>query len=262
MPSFRANRRPIEVAEFSGRYWELGDASAPPIVLLPSQLARGQAYLRTAQAIAARGFRVVMVEMPGSGGGSRLHEPWTLKDYAPWVAAFLQRLSLRGVTLIGHSNSGATALVVAAEDPALVGRLILADSTGARPLGSIPGVIACHAPEFPFEYWFNWRAGPDVFYNMLMHWRNFWGQVGSAVREVVIDRAPRVRTPTLVAWGWHDHTVPGDCAKLFARAIPGARLYWSEDGRHDWIIERPEEFAGVIARFVNHPQSFPMPAGR
>jgi pimeloyl-ACP methyl ester carboxylesterase len=253
VPSFRANRIPINVAGFRGRYWDLGDAVAPVVVLLPSQLARGQAYLRTAHAIATRGFRVFIVEMPGSGGGSPLPEPWTMQDHANWAAAFLEQMSLLDLTLIGHSNSGAAALLVAAEHPQRVANLVLADSTGARTLGSIPIVIARHAPEFLFEYWFNWRAGPDVFYNMLTHRRNFWGQVRSAVGEVVIDRARRVRAGTLVAWGRHDATVPADCAELFARAIPDARIYWSKEGRHDWIIERPGEFADAVERFALIP---------
>jgi 2-hydroxy-6-oxonona-2,4-dienedioate hydrolase len=239
----------IRVGGVAGRFWDMGDAGEPIVVLLASPLARGQAYLRTAHSIAPSGMRVILVEMPGSGGGSRLERPWGIEDYGRWVAGFLDRLSLHGVTLIGHSNSGATALVVAAEYPARIAKLILVDPTGARPLGSIPGVIFNHGPEFLFEYWFNWRAGPDVFYNMLVHWRNFWGQVRAAVNEVVIDRAKRVRALTLVAWGRHDRTVPVDCAELLARAVPGAKIYWSADGRHDWIIEHPDEFAGMVRRF-------------
>jgi pimeloyl-ACP methyl ester carboxylesterase len=250
VPSFRANRQAVDVAGFRGRYWDIGPRDGPVVVLLPSQLARGQAYLRTANAIARRGLRVVVVEMPGSGGGSRVEPPWTKDHYARWLAGFLERLRLSGVTLIGHSNSGVAALLVAAGQPQRVAGLILADSTGARDLGTIPGVLASHTPEFPFEYWFTWRGGPDVFFNMLVHWRNFWAQVRCAVNDVVIQEARRVQAPTLVAWGAYDATVPVDCAELFRNAIPGARLYWSPDGRHDWIIEHPEEFAAMAAAFV------------
>ena len=248
--SFRANRQAIDIAGFRGRYWDMGPADGAVVVLLPSQLARGQAYLRTANAIARRGLRVVVVEMPGSGGGSRVEPPWTKADYARWLAGLLDRLGLSGVTLIGHSNSGVAGLLVAGNEPGRVAGLILVDSTGARDLGTIPGVIANHTPEFLFEYWFNWRAGPDVFYNMLVHWRNFWAQVRCAVNDVIVEEARRVRAPTLIAWGVHDKTVPVDCAELFRGAIQGARVYWSREGRHDWIIELPEEFASMVAGFV------------
>ena len=252
MRTFRANRQLIRISGIAGRFWDIGDPSAPVIVLLASQLARGQAYLRTANAIARHGLRVILVELPGSGGGSRLDPLWALDQYARWIAALLIRLSLELVTLVGHSYSGATALMVATKFPERVAKLVLVDSTGARPLTSIPGVIARHAPEFLFEYWFNWRAGPDVFYNMLVHWRNFWSQVRSAVEEVVIRQAAQVRIPTLIAWGAHDVTVPVDCAELLAQAIPCSEIYWSREGRHDWIIERPDEFALMVGDFVRN----------
>jgi pimeloyl-ACP methyl ester carboxylesterase len=257
MPTFRANRQAINVAAFRGRYWDTGDRGSPIVVLLASQLARGQAYVRTANAIAAYGLRVILVEMPGSGGGSRLDSPWTMHDFAQWVGGFLDRLSLKDVTLIGHSNSGAAALLVAAQSSQRLAKLILVDTTGARRLTSIPGVIARHTPEFLFEYWFNWRAGPDVFYNMLVHWRNFWTQVRSAVDEVVIDQATQVRIPTLIAWGAYDFTVPVDCAELFANVIPRGEIYWSREGRHDWIIERPDEFSATVARFATSSEVLP-----
>jgi pimeloyl-ACP methyl ester carboxylesterase len=261
MPSLRANRQLIRINSAAGRFWDIGDTSAPTAVLLASPLARGQAYLRTAYAIAARAMRLILIEMPGSGGGTRLDTPWTYDNYAQWVAALLHRLALQDVTLIGHSNSGATALITAANFPQRIANLILVDSTGARPLSSIPRVIWNHAPEFLFEYWFNWRAGPDVFYNMLVHPRNFWTQVRAAVHDVVIDRAPRVQAPTLIAWGKHDRTVPPDCADLLAQAIPDATIYWSPEGRHDWIIEHPDEFADIARRFQltspSRPPTFP-----
>ena len=251
MRTFRAHRQLIRVTGFAGRFWDTGDPAAPVVILLASQLARGQAYLRTANAIARHGLRVILVEMPGSGGGSRLDAPWTMHCYAQWVVDFIERLSVQRVTLIGHSNSGAAALLVAVQRPQRLAGLILADSTGARRLTSIPGVIARHTPEFLFEHWFNWRAGPDVFYNMLAHWRNFWSQVKSAVVEVVIEPASSVRVPTLIAWGAHDLTVPVDCAHLFRIAISDSQFYWSSEGRHDWIIEHPGEFATMVCGFVS-----------
>src|SRR5688572_33260619 len=98
MPSFRANRQRIRVNGAEGRFWDTGDLTAPTIVLLASPLARGQAYLRTAHQIAAQCFRVILLEMPGTAGGSRLDTPWGFHEYSQWVAALLQRLALQNLT--------------------------------------------------------------------------------------------------------------------------------------------------------------------
>ena len=261
MPTFRANRQAVRIGGCTGRFWDTGDVGAPVVVLLPSQLARGQAYLRTANAIAGGGLRVFVVEMPGSGGGSRLEAPWVVDDYAAWLWGFLEWSGLERVTLVGHSQAGATALEVAADYPGRVAGLVLNDAVGARVLGSIAGVIARHTPEFPFEYWFNWRAGPDLFHNLFVHWGNFWAQIRSAVGEVLIERARRVRVPTLLAWGAHDVTVPVDCVGLFRAAIPHAEVYLSAEGRHDWVIERPGEFSAMVAGFVGQRKHPARPLG-
>jgi pimeloyl-ACP methyl ester carboxylesterase len=60
----------------------------------------------------------------------------------------------------------------------------------------------------------------------------------------------RVSIPTLVAWGERDHTLPPRCAAEFARILPVTRVYLSRRGSHNWLIQRPDEFAAAVGEFA------------
>jgi len=48
---------------------------------------------------------------PGSGRASKLRRPWRFEDYADHLLRVLEQLDLRDITLIGHSNSAAVAMI-------------------------------------------------------------------------------------------------------------------------------------------------------
>jgi pimeloyl-ACP methyl ester carboxylesterase len=215
------------------------------IVLLASPFARVGLYRPLIDALSAS-FRVIAVEMPGCGCAARLRQAWTFEAYARWVAAFLERLDLENVLLIGHSYTGAVAIKLGAS-PGRVTRIILADSVGGNGPRSILAVLVGCAMCVPLEIRFVLRGVPHLTYNLLRHSRNFLVQFWRAVRADVRDDAPRVRGPVLLAWGALDFVMPISGARQLEALMPGASLVVSQRGSHDWLIERAEEFAGVVS---------------
>jgi pimeloyl-ACP methyl ester carboxylesterase len=59
-----------------------------------------------------------------------------------------------------------------------------------------------------------------------------------------------VRVPTLVVWGAEDRIIPVECGRLYADAIPGARLEVIDGCGHWPHYEKPDELAGVVSRFL------------
>ena len=72
-----------------------------------------------------------------------------------------------------------------------------------------------------------------------------------SVYQDLRPHAARVRAPTLLAWGARDHTIPIRCAHTLRGLIPGASLYVSRHGSHDWMIDRAPEFASVVRAFID-----------
>jgi pimeloyl-ACP methyl ester carboxylesterase len=109
-----ARRSTIEAGPTRLSYLEwAGDG--PPLLLLHGITSSASAFWQAAPALAALGHHVFALDMPGHGESdvSAAHTP---DDIAALAAALIVGRGLRGVSLIGHSWGGATALALASGD--------------------------------------------------------------------------------------------------------------------------------------------------
>jgi pimeloyl-ACP methyl ester carboxylesterase len=247
MQENQRNQRKIQVGEHEAHVVELG--SGPPVVLLSAMLIWTATYAPMVQRLCQR-FRVIAVEMPGSGRGSRLPVPWSFEQYAEHGARVLEALELDRTALIGHSNSGAVALIMGALYPERIAKLALLDPVGADPTGSAVQLMLAHAWNIVDELRFSLRAAPGLAYNIFRHPRDVLNQLRLAANERLTGYASRVVVPTLLGWGARDRTVPLRDAHLLHRLIPGSALHVSAAGSHDWLIEKSEEFVEVFTAFA------------
>jgi pimeloyl-ACP methyl ester carboxylesterase len=243
----RASERQIQVGEHQAHVVEIGDG--PPVVLLAAMLLDAETYAPLVERLCPR-FRIIAVEMPGSGRGSRLSVPWTFEQHAEHGARLLEALELDRTALIGHSTSGAVALIMGALHPERIARLVLVNPVGADPLGSALDLMLAHARDLPLEPRFALRAAPAFLYNLVHHPRDVVNQVRLAARENLTGYASRVAVPTLLGWGARDITVPLRDAHLLHQLIPGSALHVSATGSHDWLINEPVNFAEVFGAFA------------
>jgi len=251
-PIFRGRRpgsyeRRVSVDGMTGWYTDVG--KGPTVVILASTLVLARSYEWTIDCLASH-CRVVTVEMPGAGRATPPPRPWGFEDYGRWVAGVVRELRLAQPTVVGHSNSGGAALAAAALHPHSVGRLVLADTVGGDASPSLPRVIAGRALDAFLEPRLTLFGWHHVIGNALRHPPNFFGQVWKSVYDDLRPYAPRVRAPTLLAWGARDHTIPIRCGRALRDLIPDASLYVSPRGSHDWMIDRAPEFAGALRAFI------------
>jgi pimeloyl-ACP methyl ester carboxylesterase len=59
-----------------------------------------------------------------------------------------------------------------------------------------------------------------------------------------------VTTPTLVVWGRDDRIVPLECAERYQKTLPHARLEIVDGAGHFVDMEKPDELASLVTRFV------------
>lgn len=102
----------------------IGD-SGPPVVFLHGLFGQGRNFTTVAAAIAERGWRVTLLDLPNHG-----HSPWTDRlDYdvlAGVVGSELEELG-EPVRLLGHSMGGKTAMTLALRRPELLAGLVVVD---------------------------------------------------------------------------------------------------------------------------------------
>jgi pimeloyl-ACP methyl ester carboxylesterase len=218
------------------------------VVLIPSMLVLARSY-RPLVTLLAEHSRVLTIELPGSGRGSQLERPWTFEDYAHWLGRCLPMLGLQRPTVIGHSDSGAVALGLAAFYPELVGRVVLADSVGVerQPLLNVLGGRAVDAA---LEWQLTASGLHHPVYNLVRHWRNFVNLVAASAAATLPDYIQRVRVPALIAWGGKDHTMPARFAAQLQAALPRASVWRSSRGSHDWLIVQAGLFSRALRSFV------------
>ncbi|MFG2545107.1 alpha/beta fold hydrolase [Streptomyces sp. NPDC048594] len=104
-----------------------GPPQAPPLLLVHGTGASGASWGPVVPALAAR-HHVVRVDLPGCGQ-SPPAESYEVPAQADRVAALLDDLGLRSVTVAGHSSGGYVATALAERRPDLVGAVALV-STG------------------------------------------------------------------------------------------------------------------------------------
>lgn len=105
---------------------ELGGAGSPALVVLHGLLGSSRNWQSAGAALAARGPRVVALDLRNHG-----ESPWAddcgFAAMAADVASWLGRAGLGPVHLLGHSLGGKVAMRLAAERPGLVARLTVVD---------------------------------------------------------------------------------------------------------------------------------------
>jgi pimeloyl-ACP methyl ester carboxylesterase len=247
---------PVEIGGFRGRYTVLGSAGNDPLLLLPSPLTCAEIYCSTAEEL-ARSYRVYVVEMPGGGWSPPLSQPWTMADYASWLAAFIDASHLRGATVVGHSYAGGPAILLPALYPGRAGRVVIADGVGAGGPYSLGQIVAGRLVDTAeVEFKLAARGGHYVLSRALRDLVSFLRQSRDARRVDLTAHAAAVSVPVLLAWGAKDHTIPPRAARILAGALPHAEIFIFPKGSHCWLITHAREFAELIAAWVPRSENW------
>jgi pimeloyl-ACP methyl ester carboxylesterase len=243
----------IEADGHRARISEAGDGERVAL-LVATMFALTETYAPTADELVRRGFRTITIELPGTGRSSKLREPWSFDQHAAWLAHAIRALRLdeqrHRLTLIGHSNSAAVVMTLAARHPELAARIVLEAPVGAIDQPRLPAILMGRALDCLLERRLTIGGMPHLLFNLLHHPRNLVYQLELAVARQAWH-LPAIDVPTLLALGTRDHTIPmrSSIARL-RQLIPAAQLYLSPTGSHDWIITHPDEFAEAVNDFV------------
>jgi len=90
---------------------------------------------------------------------------------------------------------------------------------------------------------------PRILNNLLRHPRNLVVAFWRAVRADVSAVAIQVSAPVLLPWGRWDFVMPVRGAMRLNKLLPVSQLHVAYRASHDWLIERPVEFADAVRSF-------------
>jgi pimeloyl-ACP methyl ester carboxylesterase len=247
--------------------WYEVEGAGEPLVLLHGGLCTNESWAAQRPELAAR-FRVFLPERRGHGHTPDVAGPLSYADMARDTIDFLAAVVREPAHLVGWSDGGIVALLVALARPDLVRKLVLIGAH-SEPFSRVtPGAEAMLAgatpdsPEFamlrrPYE-----AASPDG----PAHWAVAVGKFTEMLRRAEPSNPAavlgRLGAPTLVMVG--DDDLPGleHTIALF-RVIPGSELAVVPGTSHLLAMEKPALVSRLILDFLlNEPVATFMPIRR
>jgi pimeloyl-ACP methyl ester carboxylesterase len=218
-------------------------------------------------ALLAAEHRVLAVDFPGFGSSGPPPAGVTLAGFAAGVIELLRELGVYRAAVVGLSMGGYVALELAAQEPGLVSRLVLADTRAGpdSPEGAAGRERFAARAEKNGVGWIAdemlpklLRPQPDP---AVARWvagliaRATPAGVAAAQRAMAVraDHGPtleRLRMPVLVLSGGEDALIPPQESARMVERLPNARLELLPGAGHLSNLEEPELFNRALVSFV------------
>jgi len=208
-----------------------------------------------------RDHRIYAMDLPGHGRSDGIGRD-LVEDYVGDLTAFMDAVGLNSAIWIGHSLGGAIALHAALHNPhRVLGLGMVASGARLRVDAELLGLISREA-----------AFGSAL---KLIGDRSFSASVDSRLKQLAIQRMGemrsavllgdfvacnafdesshlgQIRVPTLIVCGADDRMIPPRASEALHSAIPHSELVVLPDAGHMLMLERPEQTAAVLARFIN-----------
>lgn len=213
-----------------------------PLILLHGNGEDGSYFEHQLSPLAAH-FRVIAVDTRGHGQTPRGSAPFSIRQFAEDLLAFMDRLGIAKAHLLGFSDGGNIAMVFALAHPERVEKLILdganLDPSGVKRSVQIPIEIGYRIAKL-FA-----KKSPEARKNAEM--------LGLMVNDPDVrpEELARIQSPTLVVAGDRD-MIREQHTRLIAQSIPGAELVILP-GDHFVANKNPEAFNDAVLRFLLAP---------
>lgn len=216
----------------------------------------------TFQAIVSRlkdDYRMVALDLPGFGATSPPDKDWGLSDYAKFVARFCDKLQLKPMVVIGHSNGGAIALRAVSTGELSPDRLVLLASAGLRAehktrrkaLRLLAKAVKLPVLLLPASWQRNLKKrayaliGSDLFVV-----ENLQGTFKRIMTDDVREDAEKIDIPSLLLYGSNDSVTPPADGEILSDRLHEGKLVVSPGAGHFLHHEKPEEVNRLIEEFL------------
>jgi pimeloyl-ACP methyl ester carboxylesterase len=265
----------VYVAGTAFAYRELGPCRGTPLIMVNRFRGTMDEWDPAFIDALARERRVILFDNAGvarSGGTAAT----TLAGWADNVAAFARAIGLKQVDVFGFSFGGLVGQELAYRHPALVRRLVIAGSgagyvegaslradalaVATRPVNTDEDFLFLFFRDTPTSqaagraHLARLRTRPDAFAARVSE--ATWKAMLAAGSDVgtpetsLLNRAPTLNKPVLVANGIDDRMIPTVQSFALAQALPNARLILYPDSGHAFMFQHIQAFSTDVLDFL------------
>lgn len=262
----------VAVGDLSIRVTEVGEGA--PVVFLHGSGpgASGPSnFAANALALAAHGYRALLVDSVGYGASSKpVDRPYTLDFMAGCALDAVAALGVERATWVGNSQGGAQAIWLALHRPERVERLVLMAPGGLEPRETYLGLRgirsmmrALYGPEGLTLDGMRMVFQRQVYDPALVPEDLIAERFAAAQQQPlhvfqtmqVPDQSGRlgeIACPVLALWGMDDVFCPVSGAQRIAEAVPEARVVLFTRCGHWVMVEKQAAFDCYLLDFVQH----------
>jgi len=242
-----------------------------PLVLASGLLLTDRMYVQTLSRLAGAGFRVVAVDVAGSGISD---DGKGLDEYGLLLGRVLEELGVERAVLAGHSLGGRLVTELAAHSPERVVALLLVDASVGAPWDSLVRLVGWAPPSVgvlgamlladtlgtvPFARDLGQAAKlsrlavPVMVGHLTAPWRLFGPGLSAlyaAASAPLLDHVGRTGTPVVAVHGDCDLVVPLASARDTARRT-GGELVVVHGATHSWLLQDPETLPAIVRELLD-----------
>jgi len=256
--------------------WDAAEPTgASPILLIHGWGGTGSYWEETARKLSATN-QVIVPDLPGTGRSQPVKPAQNMFDQVDTLAFILDELELDRVQVVGHSMGGAMSLLLTDIRPTRIERIVLTSLTFFRTveqeriyravmrgfqvsirfrpdwLAAVPGVSNMMAR----HYFHQVPADKDVLKQGLLAYLQLDGATAMACARNATD--PRIKeagvnaqAPTLLIACRQDKMMPLENVDYTADLIPNCAVQWIEDCGHLPMVEKHDEYMGILHAFLD-----------
>jgi valacyclovir hydrolase len=238
-------------------YEEQGSGDA--VLLLPGFAGSIAEFSALRESLAAR-YRVIAADLPGSGRSQpqpRAYPPSFYADDARAFAALLAQLAAGATHLLGFSDGGEVALLMAAATPAIARSVVTWGAAGALDEGQRPNLaLLADIVDNPVEGLQGFSDSLKAVYgeaNARATIQSFVVAVGAIIDrggDISLSRAGDIACPVLLIVGEDDGMAPPALVSQLATHIRSVEVIEVAGVGHGVYDERPEWLTQTISDWL------------
>lgn len=251
----------VEVAErdgdaLTGRRVQIalrafGDPNRPTVLVLHGTPMPSPAMIRLAKLL-QDDYRVLVPDLPGFGRSTLSLPDYSSITHGHYAQALLEALETPAAHVIGYSQGGAPAIVLAAEYPERVRSLTLLAAIGVQELelfGSYTVNHAVYAGQLALITATEWLLPHFGYLDGAILGRGYARNLTDTDQRLLRPLLESITPPTLIVHGREDGLVPFEAAEEHSRLVPHSVLV-SLDAGHEIGYGTPEIALPALIAFL------------
>lgn len=205
-------------------------------------------------------YCVYSIDFPGFGQSTVPDRPIGVGEYKSILLKFLDALNIDKACLVGHSFGGRVSIMLAAEHPERVDKVVLVDSAGILPKRAFKYYFRVYKFKLMKKLYLALSPGADKqqkvdsFYEKYgsKDYKESGSMRGTFVKVVNQDLRgylPLIKSPTLIIWGENDNDTPLEHGRIMEKEIPDAGLVVFKDAGHFSYLDKLNDFNVIVSKF-------------